>query len=40
MGWRQIAKDLGVRPGIGSIMVNDGGHWRDNAPGQQADEAP
>lgn len=35
MGWGQIAKDLGVHPGIGSIMGNGGGHGRDNAPGQQ-----
>jgi hypothetical protein len=35
MGWGQIAKDLGVHPGIGSIMGQGGGHGRDNAPGQQ-----
>ena len=35
MGWGQIAKELGVHPGIGSIMGNGGGHGRDNAPGQQ-----
>jgi hypothetical protein len=35
MGWGRIAKDLGVNPGIGSIMGNGGGHGRDNAPGQQ-----
>lgn len=35
MGWGQIAKHLGVHPGIGSIMGNGGGHGRDNAPGQQ-----
>jgi hypothetical protein len=40
MGWGQIAKELGVHPGIGSIMGNGGGHGRDNAPGQQDDEAP
>jgi hypothetical protein len=40
MGWGQIAKELGVHPGIGSIMGNGGGHRRDNAPGQQDDEAP
>jgi hypothetical protein len=34
MGWGQIAKDLGVNPGIGSIMGNGGGHGRDGAPGQ------
>ena len=40
MGWGRIAKDLGFHPGIGSIMGNGGGHGRDNAPGQQEDEAP
>lgn len=34
-GWGEIAKDLGVHPGIGSIMGNGGGHGRENAPGQQ-----
>ena len=40
MGWGRIAKDLGFHPGIGSIMGNGGGHGRDNAPGQQEDQAP
>jgi hypothetical protein len=35
MGWGRIAKELGVHPGIGSIMGNGGGHGRENAPGQQ-----
>jgi hypothetical protein len=35
MGWGQIAKELGVQPGIGSIMGQGGGHGRDDAPGQQ-----
>lgn len=35
MGWGQIAKDLGVHPGIGSIMGQGDAHGRDNAPGQQ-----
>ena len=35
MGWGKIAKELGVSPGIGSIMGNGGGHGRDTAPGQQ-----
>ena len=35
MGWGQIAKELGVHPGIGSIMGNGGGGGRENAPGQQ-----
>lgn len=39
MGWGRIAKELGFHPGIGSIMGN-GGHGRDNAPGQQEDETP
>jgi hypothetical protein len=34
MGWGRIAKELGVHPGIGSIMGNGGGHGRENAPGQ------
>jgi hypothetical protein len=38
-GWGQIAKALGVHPGIGSIMGNGGGHGRDAAPGQQKDPA-
>jgi hypothetical protein len=36
-GWGEIAKDLGVHPGIGSIMGNGGGHGRDTAPGQLKD---
>lgn len=37
MGWGRIAKDLdlGMHPGIGSIMGNGGGNGRANAPGQQ-----
>ena len=38
MGWGQIAKDLDVNPGIGSIMGNGGGHGRDGAPGQNKDK--
>jgi hypothetical protein len=45
LGWGQIAKELGVHPGLGSIMGNgngngDGngvGHGREGAPGQQKD---
>lgn len=37
LGWGQIAKELGVHPGIGSIMGNGGGHGRESAPGQQKD---
>ncbi len=51
MGWGQIARELGVHPGLGSIMGNGGGnggdgegngrgHGRDNAPGQQGRTAP
>jgi hypothetical protein len=35
MGWGQIARELGLHPGIGSIMGQGGGHGRDTAPGQQ-----
>ena len=35
MGWGRIAKELGVHPGIGSIMGQGGGQGRENAPGQQ-----
>lgn len=38
-GWGVIARDLGVHPGIGSVMGNGGGHGRDNAPGQQQDDS-
>lgn len=34
-GWGVIAKELGLHPGLGSIMGNGGGHGRDTAPGQQ-----
>lgn len=38
-GWGQIAHDLGVSPGIGSIMGQGAGaagdHGRESAPGQQ-----
>jgi hypothetical protein len=40
MGWGQIAKELGVSPGLGSIMGNGGGRGREDAPGHQDDEAP
>ena len=33
-GWGQLAKDLGVHPGLGSIMGNGGVNGRENAPGQ------
>lgn len=38
-GWGVIAKDLGMHPGIGSIMGQGGGHGRENAPGQQKDRS-
>jgi hypothetical protein len=38
MGWGRIAKELGVHPGIGSIMGQGGGHGRDDAPGQNRDD--
>jgi hypothetical protein len=37
-GWGQIAKQLGLHPGIGDIMGNGGGHGRDTAPGQNKDD--
>ena len=37
MGWGRIAKELGVHPGIGSIMGNGNGHGRENAPGESGD---
>lgn len=40
MGWGRIAKELGVHPGIGSIMGNGGGQGRENAPGQQDGDTP
>ena len=30
MGWGQIARELGVRPGIGTIMGNGGGNGNGN----------
>ena len=36
MGWGRIAKDLGIRPGIGHVM--GGGSGLENAPGQAEDE--
>lgn len=40
MGWGRVAEELGLHPGIGSIMGNGGGHGRYDAPGQQEDETP
>jgi hypothetical protein len=34
-GWGQMAHDLGVHPGLGSIMGNRGGTGKESAPGQQ-----
>jgi hypothetical protein len=36
-GWGVIARELGVHPGIGTVMGQGGGHGRDNAPGLQKD---
>lgn len=33
MGWGQIARELGVRPGIGSIMGNGGGNGKGDGNG-------
>lgn len=38
MGWGQIAHELDVHPGIGSIMGN--GNGREDAPGQEKEKAP
>ena len=32
MGWGQIARELGVHPGLGSIMGQAGEHGRGNGP--------
>jgi hypothetical protein len=32
MGWGQIAKELGVHPGIGSVMGQGGEHGQGNGP--------
>jgi hypothetical protein len=34
-GWGQIANELGLNPGIGSVMGQGGGHGHDSAPGLQ-----
>ena len=39
VGWGRLAKELGTHPGIGWIMGNGGGHGRDHAPGQQAEDS-
>ena len=38
MGWGQIAHELSVSPGIGSVMGGGNGGGRESAPGQQSDE--
>ncbi|HEY7526421.1 MAG TPA: hypothetical protein VIA82_06295 [Candidatus Limnocylindria bacterium] len=38
-GWGQMAKDLGLDPGIGSIMARAVSTGRDDAPGQTEDNA-
>jgi hypothetical protein len=37
-GWGQMANELGLNPGIGSIMGQGGEHGRKNAPGQTKDK--
>jgi hypothetical protein len=37
-GWGQMANELGLNPGIGSIMGQGGEHGRENAPGQTKDK--
>jgi hypothetical protein len=37
-GWGQMANELGLNPGIGSIMGQGGEHGRDSAPGQTKDK--
>ena len=34
MGWGQIAKELGVHPGLGSIMGQAGDHKNSDGPGE------
>ncbi len=34
MGWGQIAKELGVHPGLGSIMGQGGDHENSDGPGE------
>ena len=34
MGWGQIAKELGVHPGLGSIMGQGGDHEKSDGPGE------
>ena len=37
-GWGQMAHELGLNPGIGSIMGQGGGHGPDGAPGQSKEK--
>ena len=34
MGWGQIANELGVHPGLGSVMGQGGDHEKPDAPGE------
>jgi hypothetical protein len=34
-GWGQMARDLDVNPGIGTVMGSGGGHGPEDAPGKQ-----
>jgi hypothetical protein len=37
-GWGQMAHELGLSPGIGSVMGQGGGHGPQGAPGQSKDK--
>lgn len=37
-GWGQMAHELGLNPGIGSVMGQGGGHGPDGAPGLSKDK--
>jgi hypothetical protein len=37
-GWGQTAHDLGLNPGIGSVMGQGGGHGPESAPGLSKDK--
>jgi hypothetical protein len=40
MGWGQIAKELDVHPGLGTVMGGGAGHGREGAPGQNREDEP
>lgn len=37
-GWGQIARELGIHPGIGSVMGQAGEHGPEDAPGQSGEK--